>query len=103
MKSLIRKWLMGDTEFSEYSKITAPDGLAQKVWLQNHNRILEVSASHWLLCIEPIIYGIWMENKEWTQFIESKQFTIYVGGTKAQSGNTIHKPEAILVLDLFDR
>ena len=94
---------MGDTEFSEYSKITARDDLAQKVWLQNNSKTLEVSDNHWLLCIEPIMYGIWIENNEWTQDKEIRPFTMYLGGTIARDRNSVHQPEAILILELFDR
>jgi hypothetical protein len=49
------------------------------------------------------MYGIWVENKEWTLDKERKEFTIYLGGTIALDKNSIHKPEAILILELFDR
>jgi len=60
MKSLIRKFLMGDTAFSPYSKITAADQLREKVYLELPDRLLDVSGSHWILCIEPLVFGVWI-------------------------------------------
>ncbi len=102
MKSLVRKWLMGDTVFSEYSKITAGDDLTQKVWLKAEDGIIEVSPNHWLLCIEPIMYGVWLEKKAWIHLEEKKEFIMYLGGNLT-SNSKIHEPEAVLTLELFDR
>ena len=103
MKSLVRKWLMGDTVFSEYSKITADDDLAQKVWLKAEDEIIEVSPNHWLLCIEPIMYGVWLEKKASIHLEEKKEFLMYLGGNLSNNNSRIHEPEAILTLELFDR
>ena len=62
MKSLVRKWLMGNTVFSEYSKITNADEPQQKVWMKSNERITDVSSTHWLLCIEPLIFGVWLDK-----------------------------------------
>ena len=103
MKSLVRKWLMGDTVFSEYSKITADDDLAQKVWLKAEDEIIEVSPNHWLLCIEPIMYGVWLEKKASIHLEGKKDFIMYLGGNLSNNNSRIHEPEAILTLELFDR
>jgi hypothetical protein len=97
MKSLIRKWLMGDTVFSEYSKITAPDDLQQKVWLRVNGDIKEVSANHWLLCIEPIIFGVWLEKD-----VTHNDYEIYFGGVVNKDKSKIDQPEAVLIMDLLD-
>ena len=94
---------MDDTRFSEYSKILAPDELYQKVWLQTDDKTLEVTTNHWLLCIEPIMYGIWIEKKEPAHFTEKNEFTMYLGGTISGNQSTIRKPEAVLNLETYDR
>lgn len=103
MKSLVRKWLMGETVFSEYSKITAGDDLAQKVWLQADDKILDVSAVHWLLCIEPIMYGVWIEEKAFLEHYPTDHFTMYMGGTTSAGKGKIDNEEAAVTLELFDR
>ncbi len=53
---------MGDTVFSEYSKITVPDELQEKVYLEIAGSWMEVARDHWILCIEPIVFGVWIEK-----------------------------------------
>ena len=49
---------MGDAVFSAYSKITVPENIPEKVYLQAGSHTVDVSALHWILCIEPIVFGI---------------------------------------------
>ena len=60
MKRLIRKMLMGDTVFSEYSRLRFPGEIPDKVWLEFDGKVVDVSQSHWLLCIEPLVFGVWI-------------------------------------------
>lgn len=63
MKSLIRKMLIGDNVITEYATITVPDSIREKVYLEVNGQLINVSHLHWLLCIEPVIFGIWIENE----------------------------------------
>lgn len=60
MKRLIRKMLMGDAVFSEYSRVRFPGEVPDKVWLEFSGKVVDVSRSHWLLCIEPLVFGVWI-------------------------------------------
>ena len=51
MKKLIRKMLMGDSSFTEYARVTMPDEIAEKIYLDTGSTIIEVSTTHFLLCI----------------------------------------------------
>ena len=81
--------LMGDTVFSEYSKISAPDDIQEKVYLDMAGAWLDVSQDHWLLCIEPIVFGIWTIPGS---FERGHLFHMYIGDI-----------EADLTLELFDQ
>jgi len=63
MKSLIRKILIGNTPVSEYSTITVPGDITEKVFLKKGNTQLDISGSHWLLCLKPVVFGIWFSEK----------------------------------------
>ena len=52
--------LMGDTVFSEYSKITMSGEIREHVYLAITGSRIEVSGDHWILCIEPIVFGVWV-------------------------------------------
>ena len=62
MKRLIRKMLVGDHMISEYSTVTVPDGIQEKVYLEVNGQVINISQQHWLLCIEPVVFGIWIEK-----------------------------------------
>lgn len=103
MKSLIRKWLVGDDAISIFSKITTPDDLQQKVWIRLGNKILDVSKTHSFLCIEPIIFGVWFEKDTiHVDPLETTEYYMYVGGSANAHRNSVNKPEASLTLELFD-
>lgn len=105
MKRLIRKWLMGDTVFSEYTKITTADDLKQHVWLTTATHTCDVSERHWLLCIHPMVFGVWVHNSQTRKDLEEQNdATLYFGGTsmndiieghEAETGVTVieHIPE----------
>lgn len=60
MKALIRKILIGQSTISEYSTVTIADGIREKVYLETAGNILDISDNHWILCIEPVIFGVWL-------------------------------------------
>lgn len=62
MKSFIRRLLVGNHIIREYATVTIPDGIQEKVYLEVNGPLINVSHQHWLLCIEPVIFGIWIEN-----------------------------------------
>lgn len=63
MKSLIRKMLIGDNVITEYATVTVPESIQEKVYLEVNGQLINVSQLHWLLCIEPIVFGVWIENE----------------------------------------
>lgn len=56
--------LMGDTPFRGYAKISVPDGMPERVYLEMSKRMLDISGRHWILCIDPFVFGVWIEKKE---------------------------------------
>ena len=60
MKNLFRKILFGDTEIREYSTITIADEIREKVFLEIAELTINISKVHWLLCLEPIVFGVWL-------------------------------------------
>jgi hypothetical protein len=90
MKKLIRKMLMGDSSFTEYARVTMPDEIPQKIYLEAGGQFTEVSITHFLLCIEPIIFGIWLGKDT----APGKNYRLYFGSRD--------KPEAVLDLEFFN-
>jgi hypothetical protein len=63
MKKLIRQLLIGDTPVSEYVNVTEQESTRPKVFLEAGALSLDISNYHWLLCIEPVIMGVWVDKQ----------------------------------------
>ena len=62
MKKLLRKILFGDIPVREYATVTVEGEIVEKVFLENGTERTDVSSLHWLLCLKPVIFGIWTNN-----------------------------------------
>jgi hypothetical protein len=102
MKALIRKILFGDVIISEYSKITVPGDIQEKVYLETNGNIVDISQNHWLLCIEPVIFGVWIENDNSIPFTKKGKYKIYFNNSVNEIKDVKKKSVAILALIFFD-
>lgn len=98
MKKLIRKMLVGDNVIHEYSTVTVPDGIQEKVYLKVNSQLINVSHLHWLLCIEPVIFGIWIEKEAHKAAINNSTICklYFSGGNKENTGAVSGPMEAVL-------
>ena len=62
MKELVRKILLGDVTVSEYSTVTVRKEVVEKVYLKIGETQIDISNTHWLLCLNPIVFGVWFAN-----------------------------------------
>jgi hypothetical protein len=62
MKKLIRKILFGDIPVSEYCTVTVAGEIKEKVFLVTGSISLDISSVHWLLCLNPIVFGMWFKD-----------------------------------------
>lgn len=87
MKSAIRKILIGNATISEYSTIMVPGEVQEKVWLEIAGTLTDISQDHWLLCIEPVIFGVWIPcSKTNSQPQKQATYRIYFSDS-ANTGN----------------
>jgi len=64
MKNLFKKVLLGDIKVEEYSTVTIGDEIKERVFLETGDFTIDVSKIHWLLCLDPIVFGIWLKKYE---------------------------------------
>jgi len=105
MNSKIREIIFGDGDIKEYATITTSDGIRERVHLKIGTTTLDISQRQWLLCLEPIVFGVWIENKEnKTSFDERGDykmcFTAPAAHGNVKSGGSV---VANLKLDFFDK
>jgi hypothetical protein len=102
MKSLIRKILFGATAIGEYSKITVPGAIMERVYLEREGDFIDVSQNHWLLCIDPVVFGIWLDEPTMTSDPRGKKYKMYFTSSESKIADIKHKSSARLVLSFHD-
>jgi hypothetical protein len=63
MKKFFKKILFNDTEVTEYSTITIDEEIFETVYLETKNKSINISQNHYVLCLDPVVFGVWFENK----------------------------------------
>jgi hypothetical protein len=62
MKKYLRNILFGDIPVTEYSTVTVKDDIIERVCLETDGTSIDVSDTHWLLCLNPVVFGIWFRT-----------------------------------------
>jgi hypothetical protein len=102
MNRILRKLFIGDIPVKEYSTITIQAGIKERVFLQIRREMIDISQNQWVLCLDPIVFGVWISDKE--QIAAIDEIGIYkVFFTEARSGDRIGKKLAVLRLSYFDK
>ncbi len=101
MKNLIRKIFFGDTVIREYSTVTIDGEIKEKVYLQRGENYVDISQQQFLLCLEPVVFGIWLDLKKFP-IDEDANYKMHF---KTAAGVTFAKEKtlAIINLDFFDK
>ena len=109
MKTFLRNLLFGVVPVTEYSTITIEGGINERVYLRVEEKNIDISATHWLLCLDPIVFGIWFSkegdvvsfNKVAVYkmyFADSETGTNVVAALKLKFFDKIEGPDGTLVL-----
>lgn len=103
MKHILGKILAGDHPVQEYSPVTIEDEIREHVYLSTGALITNISPSHWLLCLEPVIFGVWAGEKEAIALLNGKGgYRMYFTSCAADSSNIQKNAVAILDLDFLE-
>ena len=96
---------MGDTVFSEYSKIRVADDIREAVFLEIGGSWIDVARDHWVLCIEPIVFGVWIRKDQLLlQPDRGMKCRLYFSaGSGGDRKKFIRNAEVALTLELVDR
>jgi hypothetical protein len=109
MKKLLRNLLFGEIPVTEYSTVTVEREIHEKVWLKSGDAELDISANHWLLCLDPVVFGIWLTKKEdiisfsarseyRMNFRDSKKRNRVVANMKLDLFGSLEETDGILLL-----
>jgi hypothetical protein len=105
MKKLLRKILLGDIEVEEYSKITITGEIKESVFIEIENIGVDISKTHWLLCLEPIVFGVWLKKNEHKIAPDEKERCKIYFSVSTNSDFRIARKKAVAVIgvDYFDK
>ncbi|MBV9962245.1 MAG: hypothetical protein JO072_08365 [Parafilimonas sp.] len=103
MKKIFSKILFPGLALKEYLTITTDKPLQEKAYLKNGDNFIDISKIHWLLCVEPVTFGVWLSKEDMQLFFERKQSTIYFTGSFCDDNNAAKKSLAILTVELNNK
>jgi hypothetical protein len=99
MKKFIRKYLVGDIPVSEYSTVTVRNEIIEKVYLETNKIKKDISNTHWLLCLNPAVFGVWFRKDENSTAPDKDSLSkMYFKDSETDSIGV-----AVLELTLFDK
>jgi hypothetical protein len=98
MKKFIRNILFGDTPVSEYSTVRVEGKINERVWLSMNGTLIDISTTHWLLCLNPVVFGIWFSKDDIIPFDNEGKYRIYFKDSVMDPATV-----AIMKLDFFNR
>jgi len=106
MKQYLKKILYGDTTIKEYASITTTS-ISEKVLLKFDHTVIDVSDNHWALCLQPVIFGIWInksinlsraDTRNCVLCIEEKSSKKKLAQIKLSYYDSIHEKDGTLFL-----
>jgi hypothetical protein len=99
MKKYLRNFLFGKLPVSEYSTVTTDQPVFEKVFFDSGENVLDVSVRHWLLCLDPIVFGVWFEKDNGISY--SKDESVYT--LRFMNGAANADTVAVLKLTYFNQ
>jgi hypothetical protein len=104
MKDILRRILFPDTTIKEYLSVTINGSIQEKVYLKTKKFFIDISETHYLLCLEPMVFGIWQKKEEdVVKFPEKSGFRMHFTDSACDNNNLEKKSIAILTLDFFNK
>src|SRR5580658_8993808 len=64
MNRLLDKILNSGAPIREYSTVTIGDEARERVYLDTGGVVRDISLHHWLLSLEPLIFGVWIAQDD---------------------------------------
>ena len=105
MKGLLKKILLGDTEITEYATVTVAGEIKERVFLESGKSAIDISTIHWLLCLEPFVFGVWLTKEE--QIIDLREaagFSMYFSDSPVDDFKIAKRNAlAIITLEYLDK
>ena len=96
MKNFLKRIVYKGIPIKEYASITINDTISENVFLKTNDHTIDVSQDHWALCLEPIVFGIWLNKNNGFFLSADNKYTLVFEET------TQKKKLAEIKLSFFD-
>ena len=104
MKKIIKQILFGKIAAREYSTITIKNGIQERVYLEVLKKRIDISNKHWLLCLEPVVFGIWLDKESVVPGIDKDvSYKLIFAGSDSKENQSKDNILAIAELVYVDR
>ena len=104
MKELLRKILFPNTAIKEYLSVTINGRIKERVYLKTGKIFIDISEIHWLLGLEPMVFGVWQSKEERLVVLQEKsEFRIYFTNSICNNNDVEKKSLAILTFNFFNK
>ena len=98
MKDILRKIFFSESVIREYVSVAINDEIREHVYLGIKNYLLDISLSHWILCLDPVVFGIWIEKEKGIFALDPEENCIIY--FKDSADNKKQKPHVIARMEL---
>jgi hypothetical protein len=98
MKPYLRRILFGASEIREFVTVDADFDIGERVYLEAGHVSIDVSRHQWLLGLDPIVMGVWIDSADVAEAARQGECKLYFYG--ADSGK---KAVAEMTLEFFDQ
>ena len=104
MKNALIKLIFGESIIRDYSSVSIAGEIREHVYLQSKHTIIDISRNQFLLSLDPVVMGVWVEKeKDILALNKNTVFKIFFDDDKVDDGNIKQHAVAIAELNLFDK
>lgn len=107
MKKNFSRLFYRNSVVTDYSSIITCNHISEKVFLKINETIIDVSVNHWAFCLQPVVFGIWINKQNVISFLHDNMYLLFFETASQQKKlaeiqlsffSSIEEPEGILLL-----
>jgi hypothetical protein len=89
MTPLFSKIVFGESVIREYSTVRIGETIREKVYLRSSSDgpVVDVSRHHWVLCLDPLVFGVWIDQILENAFDERAFYQMFFRDTICAPGD----------------
>jgi len=82
MRALLARLLLKEDRVLQYAPVIINGDIRQRMYLDVNGQLIDVSIRQYLFCLEPVVFGIWMDENTWLFSHRTYQLYFVADGAK---------------------